>query len=112
MVWVLKIPHRLRDVCEVVIMLKVLHHLKLFFRRFFDNEYMVQGRGYLGLEEAEKEKGVSFLFIRKMNFKPFQTESYFASLLCVQPALLAIAIYMKFKSYVYRSVHTQLFNVY
>jgi hypothetical protein len=40
-VWVLKIPHRLKDVCEIVIMLKVLHHLKLFYRRFFDNEYKV-----------------------------------------------------------------------
>jgi hypothetical protein len=35
--WVLKIPHRLRDVCENVIMLKVLHHFKLFYRRFFYN---------------------------------------------------------------------------
>jgi len=39
--WVLKIPHRLRNVCEIVIMLKVLSYLKLFYRSFFDNKYKV-----------------------------------------------------------------------
>jgi hypothetical protein len=82
--WVLKIPHRLRDVCEIVIMLKVLSHLKLFYRKFFDNEYKMSRLSILGLEGARNEKGISLLFANKVaGFKPFQTELYFASFLSV-----------------------------
>ena len=94
--WILKIPHRLKNVCEFFIILKVLHHLKLFYRRFFDNKYKVSyvhltltSVSFLGLEEAERKGERSFfLSIRKIHFKPFQTEPYFASFLLVQPALL------------------------
>jgi hypothetical protein len=83
--WVLKIPHRLRDVCEFGIMLKVLHHLKLFHRNFFDNEYKVSRLSILGLEGIRKKKGeFLFCFANKIaGFKPFQTEMYFAYFLSV-----------------------------
>jgi hypothetical protein len=58
--WVLKIPQGLRDVCEIVIMFKVLYHFKLFYRKFFDNEYKMSRLSILGLEEAERKGERSF----------------------------------------------------
>ena len=78
--WVLKIPHRLRDVCEIVIMLKVLHHVKLFYRRFFDNEYIARATQLFGAWRSWKKRKEILLFTDNLGFfKPFQTESNLSS---------------------------------
>lgn len=62
------------DFIKLAIMLKILLHLKLFYRRFFDNKYKMGSNSvFWGLKELKKRKD-SLLFLYDFGFfKPFLT---------------------------------------